>query len=138
MVLLAGMVWGLDEDRILTATIVTNGGSFQDDFHIHVDNEKNAFTSLESFLGSWRIEQIIVEDLSGLADVKSRIDGPLSIESSAWKRKMKACAKLQSRLRELGIKIKVVNSTVENYTRCSSCGETFTRDLRLRSDNRIA
>lgn len=128
MVLLAGIVWGLDEDRILTATIVKNDGSPQDDFHIHLDDEKNAFTSLNSFLGSLRIKQIILEDLSSLEGVKSRLDGPLSIQSSAWKRKMKACAKLQPRLRELGIKIKVVNSTVENYTHCFNCGDPLTHD----------
>ena len=126
----AGIVWGLDEDRILTATIVTSNGSLQDDFHIHVDDEKAAFTRLKSFLASWGIKQIFLENLSTLDCVKSRIDGPLSIESSAWKNKMRACAKLRSRLKELGVKIKVVNSTVENYTRCASCGELLTRDLR--------
>ena len=134
--MLAGIVWGIDESRILTATVVTSGGSLLDDFHIHVDDERDAFAKLKSFLSSWRIKEISLENLSALQRVKSHIDGPLSVESSAWEKKMAACAKLQSRLKELGVKIKLVNSCVEDYTRCFSCGEPLTRDIHKREHRR--
>jgi len=126
----AGIVWGLDEDRVLTVAVASGDGALLDEFHVHVADEKEAFSSVKSFLRSWGIKQVNLEDLSTLERVKSRVDGPLSIESSAWKRKMEACVKLQSRLQDLGVKIKAVNSTVENYTRCFSYRERLTREFR--------
>jgi hypothetical protein len=121
-----GIVWGLDENRILTVAVTSDDGSLLDEFHVHVEDEKEAFSSLRSFLRSWGIKQVSLEDLSTLERVKSRVDGPLSIESSAWKRKMQSSVKLQSQLQDLGVKIEGVNSTVENYTRCFNCGERLT------------
>jgi len=132
MQVFAGMVWGLDEDRILTVSIVTEYGSLQDELHIHIQDEKEAFSTLDSFLHSWGIKQLYLEELSGLDRVKRRVDGPLSIESSRWKRKVGACVRLQSRLPELSIKINRVNSSAENYTRCSVCGEPLIRKVCLK------
>jgi len=106
--LFAGIVWGLEEEDILTAGVVTDGGLLLDELHITIEDEKVCFRNVKSFLGRWRIKQVHVEDLSDLQEMKSRVDGPLSIESYAWKRKMETCVSILERVRELGIEIKFV------------------------------
>lgn len=117
-----GILWGLNEDYVLTAAVITSERIVQDAFHIYVDDELElAFEGLRAFLRRWGVKQLYVEDLSGLEDIKRRVDGPRSIQSSAWKRKIKACAKFQSRLPGLRLKMTLLNSTVEAYSQCK-CG----------------
>ena len=112
-----GLVWGVEDDRLLTVSIVTAEGSVLDEFHIHVDEDQRlALEKLRTFLRSWAVSQLYVEDLMGLQDVKSRFDGPLSIKSAAWKRKVKACLKFRPSLQQLGVKIIIMRTSVRDYT----------------------
>lgn len=126
-----GMVWGLDEDRLLTVTAFARDGGAAE-FHVHMEDEAEALDRLKYFIKRTGVKRLVVEDLSGLEDVKSRLDGPLSVESPAWRRKMEACNRLQPKLQQLGIDIMKAKSTTETYTRCPHCGELLTRDLRLK------
>jgi hypothetical protein len=125
-----GLVWGVEEDRLLTVGIVTVEGRILDEFHIHIDEDQEiAIERLRTFLRRWAVSQLYVEDLLGLQDVKSRLDGPLSIKSAAWKRKLKACLRFRPRLQQLGLKIIILSPSVQDYSRCCICGETLTRDF---------
>jgi len=128
-----GLVWELEEDRLLTVALVTVEGTILDKFHIDIDDDQElALERLRTFLRRWAVSQLYVEDLFGLQDVKSRLDGSLSIKSAAWKRKFNAGTKFRSKLQRLGLKIILVNPNVQDYTRCYICGETITRTLYLR------
>jgi len=136
----AGLSWGLAEDRIFTLAIGQENSGEEHlpdstELHVHVKDEEKAFRRLKAFLNAWEVKQLMVEELSDVQDIKDRLDGPIAAESSAWKTKLEASARLQQKLDELGVDITVVGSTPDTYMRCAHCGELLSRDVRMGHDH---
>jgi len=136
----AGLSWGLDEDRIFTLVIgqETNGEERLlelTELHVHIKDENKASRRLKAFLDAWGVKQLMVEELSDVQSIKDRLDGPIAAESSAWKTKLQASARLQQKLDDLGVNITVVRSTPDTYTRCAHCGELLSRDVKMGHDH---
>ena len=136
----AGLSWGLDEDRIFSLAIGQENSGEEHlpdstELHVHVKDEEKAFRRLKAFLNAWGAKQLMVEELSDVQDIKDRLDGPIAAESSAWKTKLEASARLQQKLDELGVDIIVVRSTPDTYMRCAHCGELLSRDVRMGHDH---
>jgi hypothetical protein len=136
----AGLSWGLDEDRIFTLVIGQENSDEErlpdsTELHVHVKDEEKAFRRLKAFLNAWEVKQLMVEELSGVQSIKDRLDGPIAAESSAWKTKLEASARLQQKLDDLGVDITVVGSTPDTYMRCAHCGELLSRDVRMGHDH---
>lgn len=132
------IAWGLGENHLLTYTVLSLGGEILADGYFPLPKRREDLNhylntvaaELRRVIEENGVAEIIVEDLNGLDNVKAEIDGPLSVTTSAWRRKMELTKQLaQPLLLELGklAPTQLVSPRKENYTRCASCGGALTR-----------
>jgi hypothetical protein len=131
----SSICWGLEEKRLLISSTGTTDQRDLCSFDLAIADAEpdvdRAFGMISAYLKSWKTKKLMVEDLSGLTEVKAKLDGPIAAETAEWKQKIEVCAKLEPLLKTLNIPITVVKATPETYTTCSECGRPLTKDLRF-------